>query len=87
MAVPVAAGKIVLDTNVFIGYLRAGLYADWVCSYGNNPSCIHRRRALICRGRFIRSRSIVALPTAERPTISARSASTAKCNAHVSRRG
>lgn len=30
MAVPVVAGKIVLDTNVFIGYLRAGLYADWV---------------------------------------------------------
>jgi predicted nucleic acid-binding protein len=29
MAVPVA-GKVLLDTNVFIGYLRAGLYAEWV---------------------------------------------------------
>jgi hypothetical protein len=23
-------GKVLLDTNVFIGYLRAGLYAEWV---------------------------------------------------------
>jgi len=29
MAVPVA-GKVLLDTNVFIGYLRAGLHAEWV---------------------------------------------------------
>jgi predicted nucleic acid-binding protein len=29
MAVPVA-GKILLDTNVFIGYLRSGLYPEWV---------------------------------------------------------
>jgi predicted nucleic acid-binding protein len=29
MAVPVA-GKVLLDTNVFIDYLRADLYADWV---------------------------------------------------------
>ena len=29
MAVPVA-GKLLLDTNVFVDYLRAGLYADWV---------------------------------------------------------
>ena len=29
MAVPVV-GKVLLDTNVFIGYLRAGLYAEWV---------------------------------------------------------
>jgi len=32
MAVPVIgiAGKVVLDTNVFIDYLRADLHADWV---------------------------------------------------------
>jgi len=29
MAVPVA-GKVLPDINVFIGYLRAGLYAEWV---------------------------------------------------------
>jgi predicted nucleic acid-binding protein len=29
MAVPVT-GKVLLDTNVFIGYLRAGLHAEWV---------------------------------------------------------
>lgn len=29
MAVPVA-GKVLLDTNIFIGYLRAGLHAEWV---------------------------------------------------------
>ncbi len=29
MALPVA-GKVLLDTNVFIGYLRAGLYTEWV---------------------------------------------------------
>lgn len=29
MAVPVA-GKLFLDTNVFVDYLRAGLHADWV---------------------------------------------------------
>ena len=29
MALPVA-GKVLLDTNVFIGYLRAGLHAEWV---------------------------------------------------------
>src|SRR3990170_1304961 len=29
MAIPVT-GKIILDTNVFIDYLRADLYADWV---------------------------------------------------------
>ena len=29
MAVPVA-GKVLLDTNVFIDYLRADLHADWV---------------------------------------------------------
>ena len=29
MAVPVA-GKVLLDTNVFIDYLRAGLHTDWV---------------------------------------------------------
>lgn len=29
MAVPIA-GKVLLDTNVFIDYLRAGLYTDWV---------------------------------------------------------
>ncbi len=28
MAVPVS-GKVLLDTNVFIDYLRAGLHADW----------------------------------------------------------
>lgn len=30
MAVPIS-GKVVLDTNIFIGYLRDELYADWVC--------------------------------------------------------
>ena len=29
MAVPVG-GKVVLDTNVFIDFLRAGLHAEWV---------------------------------------------------------
>lgn len=29
MAVPVA-GKLLLDTNVFVDYLRAGLHADWI---------------------------------------------------------
>ncbi len=29
MAVPVV-GKVLLDTNVFIDYLRAGLHTDWV---------------------------------------------------------
>lgn len=29
MAIPVA-GKLLLDTNVFVDYLRAGLHADWV---------------------------------------------------------
>lgn len=29
MAVPVT-GKVLLDTNVFIDYLRADLYADWI---------------------------------------------------------
>jgi predicted nucleic acid-binding protein len=29
MAVPVV-GKVVLDTNVFVNYLRVGLHADWV---------------------------------------------------------
>ncbi|OGW54310.1 MAG: hypothetical protein A2Z60_01780 [Nitrospirae bacterium RIFCSPLOWO2_02_42_7] len=29
MAIPVT-GKIILDTNVFIDYLRADLHADWV---------------------------------------------------------
>ncbi len=29
MAVPVV-GKVLLDTNVFIEYLRAGLHAEWV---------------------------------------------------------
>jgi len=29
MAVPVT-GKVLLDTNVFIDYLRADLHADWV---------------------------------------------------------
>jgi predicted nucleic acid-binding protein len=29
MAVPVT-GKVLLDTNVFIDYLRAGLHADWI---------------------------------------------------------
>jgi predicted nucleic acid-binding protein len=29
MAVSVT-GKVLLDTNVFIDYLRAGLHADWV---------------------------------------------------------
>jgi len=29
MAVPVT-GKVLLDTNVFVGYLRAGLHAEWV---------------------------------------------------------
>ena len=29
MAVPVS-GKVLLDTNVFIDYLRADLYADWI---------------------------------------------------------
>ncbi|MCZ7625379.1 MAG: hypothetical protein C3F12_06410 [Candidatus Methylomirabilota bacterium] len=30
MAVPVN-GKVLLDTNIFIGYLRDERYADWVC--------------------------------------------------------
>jgi predicted nucleic acid-binding protein len=29
MAVPLV-GKVLLDTNIFIGYLRAGLHAEWV---------------------------------------------------------
>lgn len=29
MAVPVS-GKVVLDTNVFVDYLRQGLYAEWI---------------------------------------------------------
>jgi hypothetical protein len=29
MALPVT-GKVLLDTNVFIDYLRAELYADWL---------------------------------------------------------
>ncbi len=29
MALPVT-GKVLLDTNVFIGYLRAGLHTEWV---------------------------------------------------------
>lgn len=29
MALPVS-GKVLLDTNVFIDYLRADLYADWI---------------------------------------------------------
>ena len=35
MAVPVV-GKVLLDTNVFIGYLRAGLHAEWVCGRVSN---------------------------------------------------
>ncbi len=30
------SGKIVLDTNVFIDYLRAGLHADWVAGHAGN---------------------------------------------------
>ncbi len=29
MAIPVA-GKVIIDTNVFVDYLRQDLYADWV---------------------------------------------------------
>lgn len=29
MAVPVV-GKVLLDTNIFIGYLRVGLHTEWV---------------------------------------------------------
>jgi len=35
MAVPVA-GKVVLDTNVFIDYLRQDRYADWVFGRAGN---------------------------------------------------
>jgi predicted nucleic acid-binding protein len=35
MALPVT-GKVLLDTNVFIGYLRAGLHAEWVFGRMNN---------------------------------------------------
>ena len=35
MAVPVV-GKKLLDNNVFIGYLRAGLHAEWVCGQVSN---------------------------------------------------
>ena len=35
MAVPVV-GKKLLDNNVFIGYLRAGLHAEWVCGRVSN---------------------------------------------------
>lgn len=35
MAVPVT-GKVLLDTNVFIDYLRADLYADWIFGGVNN---------------------------------------------------
>jgi predicted nucleic acid-binding protein len=32
MAVPVG-GKLILDTNVFVDYLRQGLHADWVLGH------------------------------------------------------
>jgi predicted nucleic acid-binding protein len=35
VAVPVS-GKVLLDTNVFIDYLRADLYADWIFGGVNN---------------------------------------------------
>jgi predicted nucleic acid-binding protein len=35
VAVPVT-GKVLLDTNVFIDYLRADLYADWIFGGLNN---------------------------------------------------
>jgi len=41
MALPVtgpATGKIVLDTNVFVDFLRAGHHEEWVC--GRVPSTV-----------------------------------------------
>jgi len=35
MAVSVA-GKVLLDTNIFIDFLRAGLHEDWVLGRGGN---------------------------------------------------
>ena len=35
MAVPIS-GKVVLDTNVFIDYLRADLHGDWIFGGVNN---------------------------------------------------
>jgi hypothetical protein len=37
MAVPVV-GKVLLVTNVFIGYLRTGLHTGWVCGRVSNTS-------------------------------------------------
>jgi hypothetical protein len=37
MALPVS-GKVILDTNVFIDYLRADLHAEWVFGQVENTT-------------------------------------------------
>jgi hypothetical protein len=54
---------------------------------GKSRNSIQRRRAWICRGRFICRRATVARPTGVKPTICAVSTSARKCSDQTSLRG
>lgn len=66
MALPVT-GKVLLDTNVFIDYLRADLYADWISvvlatSFVFSPPSCCWNSALAPTPRGATERSIVYKP-------------------------
>ena len=62
-------------------------YLDGLPAGGCQPASAQRPRAVMIAGRFMRSATTVALPTADTPSTRVPSALHAKCSAHVSVRG